>query len=105
MKRTLASLAALALAAATGPAAAQAPAPAPEPKTAQQPLEQPRPKLNLKLDDPAAAARESARFGPAEKQDAPGLPSLGGEARPMEPVVTRPGTRNSPYPSEPNAFR
>jgi hypothetical protein len=89
----------LALAAAA-PAAAQAPAP--EPKTAQPPPEAPRPKLNLKLDDPAAAARNSVRFGPAEKQDAPGLPSLGGEARPLEPATPRPGTRASPYPPDTN---
>jgi hypothetical protein len=97
MKRTRAAFVALGLAAAL-PAAAQAPAPASEPKTAQQPAEAPAPKLNLKLDNPAAWAAPRS-----ETEKDPGLPTLGGNARPMEPVVTRPGTRNSPYPSEPNA--
>jgi len=100
-------LVAFLLAAAAGPSAAQsqaapvAPSPAPQPAApASQPPE--RKPLILHLDD---ASRRQIMFGPGGNQSAEsagrgsdGLPSLGGDARRIDPATIR--DKSSPYPLE-----
>ena len=79
-------------------------APSPEQPQQQQPRAEPGTSLNLKLEDPALSSRPQIRFGPAEPQDAGGLPSLGADARRVE-EIPRSGSRTSPYPPDTNPGR
>jgi len=78
------------------PAAAQAPA---EPvKAPERPAQ--RPPLNLQLDNPSSFATTS----PPEKEPAKGLPTLGDDARRIEPPK-RSGSRpaeGGPFPKDTN---
>jgi hypothetical protein len=105
VKQLLPLLVAFSLAAAAGRSAAQSPAAASPPSQqpaapASQPAE--RKPLILHLDD---ASRRQIMFGPGGNQSAEGasrgsdsLPSLGGDARRVDPAQLR--DRSSPYPKE-----
>lgn len=85
---------ALALLATAGPVAGQAEAPKPAAK-------EERPRLNLKLDEPARFyVRETAPEGADAKGAAGNLPSLGGGAATLERASPEPRSRpaTSPYP-------
>jgi hypothetical protein len=98
MKNALAVLVACALLSAAGPAAAQAPASSPSAEPLPQPPGRAGTKLKLGLDE-AVQPRPRITFGPATKDAQSGLPSLGGDARPIEPA---PRPRSSPYPQDTN---
>jgi hypothetical protein len=98
MKNALPLLFAFSLLAAAGPLAAQSPAPQPPATSAPQPEPKAaeRPVLNLRLDDESrrrimsgSSAQETSRSGDA-------LPTLGDDARKLDPTLLR----GSPYPKE-----
>ena len=69
---------------------------APEPKKAQERERRP---LNLRLDNPSSFAT----IAPAEKEPQKGLPSLGGDARKVEPRgVATTKSDGGPYPKDTN---
>ena len=99
MKRFLPVLVAFALLAAAGPVAAQSPAPQPPATSASQPPERKadgEKPLNLKLDD--ASRRRIMSGSTEERPGGAALPSLGGDARPLD----RTTPRASPYPKGSN---
>jgi hypothetical protein len=95
MKRTLV----LALALVAAPAAAQAPAEIPPAKPLEQPKSE-RPVLNLRLDNPSSFAT----IAPAEKGQQKALPTLGGDARPINPGGSNAPSRD-PIPKDTNPQR
>jgi hypothetical protein len=97
-------LAACALLAAAGPASSQEKPTLPSSAASEQKPAEPGTNLDLKLEDPALSSRPRIRFGPAEPQDAGGLPSLGADARKVE-EIPRSGSRTSPYPPDTNPGR
>jgi hypothetical protein len=91
MRRSPLSLA-LALAVAAGPVVAQVQEPKPAPK------EEPAPRLNLKLDQPA---RFYTSETPGEKKPSDDkLPSLGDGAKPMERPAPSRGESTFSYPKD-----
>lgn len=106
MKAAFAAFAACAFVTMAGSTLSQEKATAPssaQPAPQQAPAEAAN-SLNLKLEDPALSSRPRIRFGPAEPQDAGGLPSLGADARKVE-QIPRSGARTSPYPPDTNPGR
>jgi len=98
MKNALAALVACAFVSAGGPAASQAPASNPSGEQPSQPPASAGPQLKLRLDE-AVQPRPRITFGPATKEAQSGLPSLGGDARRIEPPSQ---PRSSPYPKDTN---
>ena len=93
MKRVFPLFVAVSLLAAAGPAAAQSPAPQPPqpPATTASPTPEPKASgertLNLRLDD---ASRRRIMSGSTEERPAgAALPSLGGDARPLDRTTPR----------------
>jgi hypothetical protein len=76
-----------------------------EPAKEASPPERPakeRPPLNLKLDNPASFARGAG----VENAPAKGLPTLGGDARRLEPApISGQRSESGPYPKDTNPGR
>jgi len=87
----------LALTLIAAPAVAQAPAEKSPPTTPEQPKAE-RPALNLRLDNPSSFATSAP-----DKEPAKGLPTLGGDARSLNPPGLRVPT--DPIPKDTNPMR